>query len=753
VILKYLNVNKNYLFVVFALLFLVFFWFWTKPDLNNTSTIKIYSKNKKLLYEAENQIGRNKPITLEQIPDLTKKTLILAEDKRFKEHSGIDFFSLLRAAKDNLQAGKIVSGGSTITQQVARFTTISPYKPAKTTFLRKIRESLIALRISSTNSKDSVLEKYFNIMHWGRNTYGIEAASQLYFNKTTKELSPAESALLISMIPNPVQYDPINNPEQAETARNKILVLMQENNLISKNSLQRAQKEPLPEQIQKTKINAPHSVSYILAQAQKLGINLSRGASIYTTIDLNLQQQIEQIAKHQVEMLAEKHNLNNSAVVVLDNKQGSILAMIGGVDYFDQSIQGENNLTVSLRQPGSTLKPFAYALAFEEKLITPGTIIKDYPKVYPTQTGEGYQPRNYDNQYHGPVLAREALASSYNLPAVEVLKQAGIKNFLDLLHNAGINSMEEVSRYDLALVLGGGEITLLDLTNAYATLARQGKYQPTQIIKSIKATNGDFLYQTPAKKEQKKVISQQTAWLISDILADQKARMPGFGEKNPLVLPYPAAVKTGTTTDWHDNWTVGYTPNYTIGVWVGNTDNQPMNNISGITGAAPIWNKSFAELLKTTAPESFLKPPGITAKEICKWDGLLATSACTEKYTEFFLAGTEPKQYTPLKEKPGEDYYLDTPIQIINPKQNYHYQIDPSTNSELVFQVSLNSRIKKVEWFLNNKKLNQPNCSLNCFWKAVKGKHTLYANVYFKDNSKKQLAEVSFIVSEYREDW
>ncbi|KKQ41861.1 MAG: hypothetical protein US60_C0028G0016 [Microgenomates group bacterium GW2011_GWC1_37_8] len=669
---KYIsNYRKTILSLIIGIL-IIFLYLWTDPTPNIKGTIKIYDNNDALLYESSTGVGHQEFTSIDKIPKELKDAVILTEDKRFWYHAGVDPQAIARAIFQNIQKGEIVSGASTIPQQVVRFSVISPQKSPKLSLVRKTREILMAVRLSYTTPKEKVLERYLNVMHFGRDIYGIGAASRVYFGKDIESISLAQSALLAGMIANPSKYDPINNPENSNTRRNSILEKMFEEKLIDSERLERAKAEELPSSIYEPSLIAPHAVRMVLDELKQLNVSSAGGISAYTTIDSGWYELIKNIAKRHVEALRLKHDLTNAAVVVLENGSGNILAILGSIDYFNEEIQGQNNMALALRQPGSAMKPVTYASAFEKGIATPATAIEDIPKVYTTKKGEGFLPNNYDGRYRGIVLAREALASSYNLPAVEMLSRVGIESFLDLSHKMGLGSMQRVEKYDLALTLGGGEVNLLELSNLYATFARGGIYIPTRLIKKVENDDGKVIFETE-KIEQKRVLDEKVAWLITDILKDKRARIPTFGEKNPLVLSVPAAVKTGTTTDWHDNWTIGYTKDFTVGVWVGNADNHPMRNISGITGAAPIWNQTFEQIIKFNKVGSFIEPEGLRRVEICTWDGLLPTNTCTQRYAELFIPGTEPTSYTTLTARP--EYFEGYAVQIISPLMNRVYEI------------------------------------------------------------------------------
>ncbi len=747
---KFFQKRKRLFINSSILILLIFLIIWTDPTSKIKGTIKIYDKDENLIYETSNSLGHQESTTIDKIPKYLKDAVIITEDKRFRYHVGIDPIAIIRAIYQDIKSRKIVSGASTIPQQLARFSVISPQSPSPLTIFRKARETLIAIRLSLVSPKEKVLEQYLNTMHFGRQTYGVAAASRLYFDKNIENLSPAQSALLAGMISNPTLFDPIRFPQGAIKRRNDILLKLYSKKLLDTETYERAKEEPLPDRLNQIEIVSPHAVQMVLSEVKAKNIKSDKGISVYTTLDSGWYSLTREIALKQVERLKREHDLTNSAVVILENKTGKIVTLLGSIDYFNESIGGQNNMALALRQPGSAMKPVTYAAAFEDKLATPATAIEDSPKVYLTLRGEGFLPHNYDGRYRGIVLAREALASSYNLPAVEMLSRVGIGKFLDLAHKMGVTSMQQTDRYDLALTLGGGEVNLLELTNLYATFARSGLYKPTFLIEKIIDNSGKTVYLNN-NTEGVRALDERAAYLITDILSDKRARIPTFGEKNLLLVAAPAAVKTGTTTDWHDNWTIGYTPDFTVGVWVGNSDNHPMRDITGITGAAPIWNQITSNLIRYKTPGSFIKPVGIVEKEICSWDGLLVSDKCDEQYTEKFIEGTIPNEYSSLTKKP---LYLDkSNIQIISPIEGAIYEIGAASSEKINFEISKSEGIDKIYWFLDGKKLNRSDCGEDvkvCHWTPILGKHILNVEV---EPASKEVAAVHFSVQDYKKDW
>lgn len=687
---KRLKTNAKVLWSIAACLLLLFLIAWTDPTIQEAGTVKIWDRNKTLLYESATTVGKKTPVAYGQLPaDLINAT-VAAEDNSFWSNAGIDVKALARALFQNASKGQIVSGASTITQQLARITIISPHQNPPRTIDRKIREIIIAFRLNLTYTKKEILTKYLNNVYYGNLAYGIQSAAQVYFDKDAARLSLAESALLAGLVASPENRNPFTYPEEAKKRQRQVLELMVKQGYISEARAAEARQEPLNLVPKPADIKAPHFVHYILSELDTLAVRNRHGLNVYTTLDYPTYSLSEEVASLWVNRLRDEHNLSNAALILIKNDTGEIIDMLGGIDYFDATRSGQVNMTTARRQPGSALKPVTYAAAFMQGY-TPASLIYDVKKVYKTKRGEGFSPNNYDGRFHGLVLAREALASSLNVPAVEMLNRIGIGAFLKTAKNMGITTFTQEDRYDLAITLGGGEVRLIDLANVFAGFARGGIYKPFYAIDQITDDNGNVVYANkpgtgkPALGKN----SRQIAYLISSILSDPKARIPAFGEKNPLVLSRPAAVKTGTTTDWHDNWTVGYTPDYTVGVWVGNNDNRPMDNISGIVGAAPIWNQFFEEFLKGKPAKQFDRPEKIKEVTVCALSGKLPDGLCPEKTTEIFIEGTEPKDVSKLHRKVKIDMrnglvagngcpeeYVDSRIFIVYPPEVYTWAVE-----------------------------------------------------------------------------
>ncbi len=616
-------------------------------------TTKIYDRHGRLLYEIiDPYVGKHTPLPLEEIPLHLQQATIATEDADFYANPGVDFRAILRALIINLRGGEVLSGGSTITQQLARNLLLSPEERFERTLTRKLRESILAWRLARTYSKDEILALYLNESYYGNLAYGVEAAAQAYFGKSVDELDLAECTLLAGLPQSPVIYNPLENPQAARQRQAVVLELMAKNGYIGEEEARLAKEEQLHFAAVPFPIRAPHFVMYVWGLLEKrFGLEeLYRGGlEVHTTLDLDMQELAQSIARRRLAILADRQrrdlpdpNVHNVALVALDPDTGEVLAMLGSPDYFDPEIDGAVNCSLAPRQPGSSIKPITYAAAFAQGY-TPATMILDVHTAFTTREGEPYVPLNYDLTFHGPVLARQALASSYNLPAVKVLYYVGLDKMSALARSLGITTFDDSERFGLALTLGGGEVRLLELTAAYAAFASGGrKVEPVAILR-VGDSQGSILYEGKPRQGER-VLDERIAYLITNILSDDLARMPAFGEGSVLKLSRPAAVKTGTTTDWRDNWTIGYTPHLVVGVWAGNADNSPMRDVSGVTGAAPVWHDFMEEVLEARPVEEFVEPEGLTRVEVCTLSGQLPNPYCPHRRTELFIAGSEPKE-------------------------------------------------------------------------------------------------------------
>jgi 1A family penicillin-binding protein len=605
---------------------------------------QIYDRDGHLLHEIMDPSGgRRILVPYEQISPHLINATVATEDERFWQHPGVDPIAFLRAVWYNVKEREIVSGFSSIPQQVARLVLLSPEERTEQTLKRKIREVVLASEISRRYTKREILEIYLNEINYGNLAYGVEAAAETYFGKKASELTLAEASLLAGLPQAPAYWDPYSDLEHARRRQAVVLDLMVEVGYISEAEAEAAKVEELQLQPRQFNVEAPHFVIWVqqlLEQKYGADVLYRSGLRVTTTLDSRLQAIAEEEAQAQVAKLQDRH-ATNASLVAIKPDSGEVLAMLGSADFNDPEIAGQVNVALRLRQPGSSIKPVTYAAAFE-KGWTPATLIWDVETEFRDALGRPYVPHNYDGKEHGPVLVRQALAQSLNVPAVKTLDFVGLPAMLDMAHRLGIESLNRPD-YGLSLTLGGGDVTLLEMAGAYAVFANQGKRVPPVAILRIEDAAGRVIeeYQPPTGEQ---VISPQHAYLISDILSDNNARAPMFGENNVLKLSRPAAAKTGTTDDWRDSWTVGYTPELVAGVWVGNADNTPMNKVAGSQGAGPIWHNFMERALAEQPPSQFPRPQGIEVFEISVDGGSLPSVACPpdRRRSEIFASGQGP---------------------------------------------------------------------------------------------------------------
>ena len=636
--------------------------FWNLPSLEGLSgnlfqpSVRITDRQGRLLYEIlPEEGGRHAVLPAGDIPPCIKTATIAVEDRNFYQNPGVDPEGILRAFWINLRGGETIAGGSTITQQLVRNLLLEPDERNQRTLRRKLREAWLAYELTRRYSKDEILALYLNQTYYGGLAYGVEAAAQTYFGKPAAGLLLPECALLAGLPQAPALYDPYTHPDLARQRQLIVLDLMAQDGFISGQERSQAEEFPLSYNPSPYPVLAPHFVWMVEGELDGLFADgrLDPHASLIvrTTLDLDDQQIAEAViarnlAKYRNPDPALDRNVNNAALVVMDPRTGEVLALVGSADYFDASIHGAINMATTPRQPGSAFKPFIYALALDPQQDSPWTAatpILDVTTTFVNDQGQPYTPEDYDEREHGPVAVRKALASSLNIPAVKTLDHVGIDAVLSLAGRLGISSLPASGDYDLSLALGGGEMSLLDLTTAYAALANRGASPGHTDILEVRDPDGRLLYR-PAPAGQVQVFDPRLAWLISDILSDDQARALGFGLNSTLKLDRPAAVKTGTTTNFHDNWTVGYTPGLVVGVWVGNAGYEAMHNVNGLTGAAPIWNQTMRALLNGRPEETFTRPDGLVQVDVCDLSGLLPTPACAHVAPEWFIDGTQPTQ-------------------------------------------------------------------------------------------------------------
>lgn len=667
----------------------------------------ITDRNGEVLYESLSASGaRGERVAADQLPPLVVNATVAAEDYRFFQHSGIDVKAVLRAAVHNMRARHVVEGGSTITQQVAKLLLESKDRSAR----QKAREALLAWRLEHWYRKQEILAMYLNLAPYGNRIHGVARASRTYFGCAPEQLTPAQAAFLASLPQRPSAFNPLRDPVRAKARQLYILTRM----TLSQEERARA----LRENLRFTRTPQPVLAMHFI---ERLG-----QASGRTSLDAPLQRTVRGIINAQREDLM-RHGAHSAAVGVLDNATGQWLAYEGSGDYFGEEFGGAIDGMTTLRQPGSTLKPFTYALAFESGQ-SPATIVADVPSHFPTaEEGVAYTPRNYDGRYRGPLRVREALANSQNIPAVAMLHSVGTESLLRMLRNSGFSSLDRTADYyGLGLTLGDAEVTLEQLIRAYATFARGGK---------------------PLRSD-KQLVSARTAFWVTDILSDPHAREYAFGEGGNLDFPFPVAVKTGTSQAYHDNWTVGYTRDVTVGVWVGNFDRQPLRGSSGVTGAAPIFNGVMLAAVKRvrgslpigdTTP--ILAPPkDLVETDICSLSGARPSPYCPSVRKEWLPADAAPQFCTW-----HHDGAIDWPAEyrawakqtqtanalprtkhpdhfrIANPPDGATYMIDPTLRKEFQTLRLRADSAGRVTWKVNNRAVASPE------WPLTPGHHTITA--------------------------
>lgn len=636
-------------------------------------TVRIYDRTgQHLLYESVDPRpfrGDRTYMSLAEMSPGVVQAAIALEDRNFWDNPGINVRGLFRAFVSNLQGGD-VQGGSSITQQLIKNVIIPLEERAQQSYARKLKEVILAMEVTRRYDKERILEWYLNYNFYGNLAYGIEAASQVYFGKSVAELNVAEAAML-APIPQFPALNPIDNPEDAKIRQGVTLQAMADAGYLSQAEADAAFAQPLDLRQSVAErfdiLTAPHFALYALQRVREEYNTVDdpyfiwkKGLTVYTTLDVDLQKFAEQQAREQITRLDEQNkNVNNASVVVIKPDTGEILAMVGSLDYNNEEIDGQVNVAISERQPGSSFKPYVYLTGLLQGM-TPASMILDVRTAFTQVDGSVYVPENYDRLYHGPVAFRDALAQSLNIPAIRVMDQVGVANALRTAHRLGINGLDRgLNFYGLSLVLGGGEVTLLDHTYAYSVLANGGvmagepvpaqrrrtgfrNLDPVAILQ-VRDSDGNVLkkYEQP---EVERIISADAQYLLADIMSDNIARSPMFGISNNLVLDErKVAAKTGTTNGWKDAWTVGFTPQLTVGVWVGNTDNESMNNVTGASGAAPIWRALMQRYHQGLPARWYDRPANVVTRTICQPSGLLPSPTCQRQRAEQFIAGTEPK--------------------------------------------------------------------------------------------------------------
>jgi penicillin-binding protein 1C len=588
----------------------------------SVQSLRIVDRNGIVLREYQNdRQGRGSWKRLDEISPAMQMATVAVEDRRFRMHPGVDPIAVVRAALGNIKAWRFQSGGSTLTQQVVR----NVYRRPRT-LAGKAAEMWDALRLERMLSKDKILEQYLNRAPFGNQLFGVEAASNWYFGKPAKDLSLAEAAYLAGLPNSPSTLNPLRNAAGPRERQALILRRLHDQRTISDDEYARAIAQPIPLVPPEFHFKAPHVAEMVSAMGYT-----SADGTVRTTIDYPLQNQVQWIMRGHLKKLRWR-NVHNAAAIVIENRTGEIRALVGSADFFDSTHDGQVNGVTARRQPGSSIKPFMYALTFENGL-TPATLLADIPTAIPDHHGD-YVPENYDRRFHGPVRIRTALACSYNVPAVRALQRIGKPAFLERLQRCGFSGLDhDAEFYGYGLTLGNAEVNLLEIATGYMAFANGGIWKPAVLIP------GDA-----PPGVARRVFDETAAYMITDILKDAAARRPAFGSN--FRFPFACAVKTGTTKDYKDNWTLGYTSRYTVGVWVGNFDGEQMRHVSGVSGAGPIFS-DIMMFLHTPPhgllPEEFAVPAHLVRRSVCTRSGGLPTRLCDKRIDEYFLEGREPK--------------------------------------------------------------------------------------------------------------
>ncbi len=650
--------------VVLVVLGAIFIWAATFriPDLSDLATrkvvqsTKIYDRTGKILLYDTSQNIRRTLIPLEDISLYIKNATLSIEDKKFYTHRGIDPQAIARAVLVDITSLSLRQGGSTITQQVVKNSILTGDK----SIARKLKELVLALRLEKVLTKDQILNLYLNEIPYGGSIYGVEEAAESFFGKQAKEVGLTEAAYLAAMGKAPTFYSPYGpNREKLEARKNLVLREMFNNGFISQTELDKALKETITFKPREDTggIKAPHFVFFVIDYlVKRYGEDTlnTGGLRVITTLDYDIQSKAEKLAKKYGESNQEKFQADNDAVVVIDPKTGDLLTMVGSRDYFDKSIDGNFNVTTAHRQPGSTFKPFVYATLFN-KGYTPDTMLFDAPTQFnpscsPENTtddatrsaDECYAPVNYDGYSRGPITVRDALAQSINIPAVQALYLAGVQDSINLARDMGIDKLATSEQYGLSLVLGGGEVSLLDMTSAYSVFANDGVRNSYNVILEVRDESGGVLEE--ASYSPRRVLDEETARKISSILSDNVARAPAYGANSVLYVPnQDVAVKTGTTNDYKDAWIIGYTPNITVGMWVGNNNNTPMEKKVAGYIVAPMWRDLMNQILPDRPVESFVPstPEEVNIKPVLRgiWQGGVSTLSNNPNQTSETVSG------------------------------------------------------------------------------------------------------------------
>ena len=700
------------------------------------NSIRIYDRNGTLLREVLSYDHKTSVwVPLERVSPWVVKATLLREDRRLLLHPGVDLLALCRAARTNVGQGRIVSGGSTITMQVAKM--VLGLK--RRNIVSKVLEALCALKLELQLSKAQILEIYLNRVPYGFQTYGIEAGARFYLGKGCGQLSLAESCMLATLPSAPALMNPYAAMDRVAAATRQILTELCANGAIDQLTCELALNEPLNLVNRRVNFEAPHFVDHVLERLR--AEDMSDVTEVMTTIDLALQQKTEGMLKTTLRSLS-GYEVGQGAVLIADAASGEILAMVGSRDYFD-AVEGQVNGCAARRQPGSSMKPFLYALALMSGMrlsdFLPDTIVE-----FRLRDGTTFAPRNYGERYHGLTRMREALASSFNVGAVYLLDLLGPERFYRLLRQFRFSSLTKgAEHYGLSLGLGAGEVTLLELVNGYRIFARQGVVSEMAYVRGFKDRDGRTRGSRAATQER--VLPTEISYLVTDVLADDAARFKAFGVDNPLRLPFACAAKTGTSKDYRDNWCIGYSRDYVVGVWVGNFSGAPMRGVSGISGAAPLFHDIMIELHRDGFPQAFAAPGGLVRRRICSRTGLLAGPECDNQLEEIFIARNEPtdscgcgardnRQPRHYAAGHGDRSNGQTSdgLTIAHPADGDVFKIDPHVSAgsqRIKFSIRAADPVETVRVMLDGAVVAVVEPPFEFLWSPVRGEHVLDAVV------------------------
>ncbi|HAH07299.1 MAG TPA: penicillin-binding protein 1C [Elusimicrobia bacterium] len=657
---------------------------------------RIFDRHGVLLQELSPEGESRREARLEEVSPWVLLATLAAEDRRFFEHGALDPLAIARALWQNLRTGRVVSGASTLTQQLAR-----AERPRPRGWTAKAREALSAVALESRLEKREILERYLNLVSYGNRAVGIEAASRLYLGKPAASLSLAEAAYLCAIPRSPGTVNPYRNEAKLRRRQREILERMRRWGWAEEDAAALALKEPLQVLARRNAALAPH---FALAVRRT-----SSSGDIRTTLDPTLQAAAADALRAHLAGLR-GHRVGNGALLLLDNRTREVLAWVGSADFADEERGGQNDGVLALRQPGSALKPFVYGLALS-KGWTPSTLVPDLP----AQTPDRFSPRNYDGKFHGLVRLREALACSYNAAAIALADKLGAHAILSALRQAGFRSLDKpAEHYGLALALGDGEVSLAELANAYATLGSGGVWKPLRLVAGA-----------GPEEPPRRLFSPQTAYLLSRILSDNTARAPAFGFFSPFNAPFPLAAKTGTTKDYRDNWAVGFTPEWTAAVWVGNFDGKPMAKVSGISGAGPILRDAAFALWKARGASEFPRPRGVRELEVCPVSGERRGPRCPTAIAELFDEASLPKgpcrTHAPAPGPEGKRLLVEFP------RQDDIFKLDPTFSrkaQQLKLKASGFGGSEEVRWSVDGRELEAAPDG-TAWWPLAPGRHRI----------------------------